>query len=198
MKQTLRPLTTTLIGGVVFLLPLVVVLAVLGQALALVAQAAAPLMSRFEHVEVAGVTLAGVLTIAILLLLCFGAGLLARAAFGRALSERFEDRLQALYPRYTVIKGMAHGFAGVSTDDGLKSVLITFDDHQLLALEVERMGDGRVVIFVPGSPDPWSGNVLLVAPERVQPLAASVAELNHALKGIGHHCAPLLEGRLRR
>jgi uncharacterized membrane protein len=198
MKQMLRPVATTLIGGVVFLLPLVVVLAVLGHALALVAQAAAPLVSRFEHMEVAGVTLAGVLTIVILLLLCFGAGVLARRAFGRALSERFEDRLQALYPRYTVIKGIAHGFAGVNSDDGLKSVLITFDDQQLLALEVERTSDGRVVIFVPGSPDPWSGNVIFVAPERVQPLPVSVADLNRALKGIGHNCAALLEGRLRR
>ena len=198
MALPFKPLTTTLIGGVVFLLPLVVVLAVVGHALALVAQAAAPLVQRFDHVEVAGVTLAGVLTIAILLLLCFGAGLLARAAFGRTLSERFEDRLQALYPRYTVIKGMAHGFAGVSSDDGLKSVLVTFDDHQLLALEVERMGDGRVVIFVPGSPDPWSGNVVFVAPERVQALPVSVPDLNRALKGIGHNCAALLEGRLRR
>jgi uncharacterized membrane protein len=143
-------------------------------------------------------SLAGLLAVLILLGLCFGAGLLARAAIGRTLSQNFEDRLQAIYPRYTVIKGMAHGMAGVNTDDGLKSVLVTFDDHQLLALEVERLGDGRVVIFAPGSPDPWSGNVLLVAPERVQPLAASVADLNHALKGIGHHCAPLLEGRLRR
>jgi uncharacterized membrane protein len=198
MTLSLKPLTTTLIGGVVFLLPLIVVLAVLGQGLALMARLAQPLAGLLSTHEVGGVAVASVVALALLLLLCYGAGLLARAAFGRALSERFEDRLQALYPRYTVIKGMAHGFAGVNTDGGLKSALISFDDHQLLALEVERLADGRVVIFVPGSPDPWSGNVLLVAPERVQPLPVSVPDLNHALKGIGHNCAPLLEGRQRR
>lgn len=58
MKQSANPFVTTLIGGVVFLLPLVVVLYVLGQGLALVTRAAQPLISLLPAANVGGVALA--------------------------------------------------------------------------------------------------------------------------------------------
>ncbi|MCU0922729.1 MAG: hypothetical protein MUF16_20820 [Burkholderiaceae bacterium] len=60
MRQSLRPLTTTLIGGVVFLLPLIVVLYVLGQGLALTAHAAQPLVALLPDKSVGGITLASI------------------------------------------------------------------------------------------------------------------------------------------
>ena len=71
-------------------------------------------------------------------------------------------------------------------------MLATFDDHQLLAMEVERLADGRVVLFLPGAPDPWSGSVVLVEPERVQPLDADIAALNRSLKRLGRGSAAVL------
>ena len=85
---------------------------------------------------------ASLIALALVLLLCYGAGLLARAAIGRALSESFEDRLHALYPRYTVIKGMAQGLSANAVTNPLKTVLVGLDDHQQMAVEVERLADG--------------------------------------------------------
>jgi uncharacterized membrane protein len=103
MRLSIQPLKTTLIGGVVLLLPLVVALAVIGKGVTLVGDAAAPLIARLPDKSVGGVALATLVTMALLLLLlCFGAGLLARAALARKLSETFENRLHALFPRYTV------------------------------------------------------------------------------------------------
>jgi uncharacterized membrane protein len=192
MTLSLKPLTTTLIGGVVFLLPLIVVLAVLGQGLALMARLAQPLAGLLSTHEVGGVAVASVVALALLLLLCYGAGLLARAAIGRALSASFEDRLHALYPRYTVIKGMAQGLNAGAVKDPLKAVLVSFDEHQQMAVEVERLADGRVVLFLPGAPDPWSGSVVLVAPERVSAMAVEIGALHRVLKGIGRGSAALL------
>ena len=39
----------------------------------------------------------------------------------------------------------ALGVDGVKS--GLKTVLVSFDDHQVMAVEVERLADGRVVVF---------------------------------------------------
>ncbi len=192
MTLPFKALSTTLIGGVVFLLPLIVVLVVLGQAMALAAQVAAPLVALFPQRSIGGVAVATLVALALVLGLCYGAGLLARAAFGRAMSEGFENRLHALYPRYTVIKAMTQGLAGKSGAAVTKTVLVTFDDHQLLAMEVERLDDGRVVVFLPGAPDPWSGSVVLVDPQRVQPLSDDVTALNRSLKGLGRGCAALM------
>jgi uncharacterized membrane protein len=192
MTLSLKPITTTLIGGVVFLLPVVVTLAVLGQALALMARVVQPVAAMFPDRQVGGVALASLVAMLMLLLLCYGAGLLARAALGRTLSASFEDRLQTIYPRYTVIKGMtqALGVDGVKSD--LKTVLVSFDDHQILAIEVERLPDGRVVVFLPGAPDPWSGNVVMVTQERVAAAPVEIGALHRSLKRIGRGSAALL------
>jgi uncharacterized membrane protein len=192
MTLSLKPITTTLIGGVVFLLPVVVTLAVLGQALALMVRVVQPVAAMFPDRQVGGVALASLAAMLLLLLLCYGAGLLARAALGRTLSASFEDRLQTIYPRYTVIKGMtqALGVDGVKSE--LKTVLVSFDDHQILAIEVERLTDGRVVVFVPGAPDPWSGNVVMVTQERIAALPVEIGALHRSLKSIGRGSAALL------
>lgn len=192
MTLSIQPLRTTLIGGVVLLLPVVVALAVIGQGVALVGQAAAPLIALLPDKSVGGVALATLATLALLLLLCYGAGLLARAALGRKLSDTFENRLHALYPRYTVFKGMTQDLAGEGMQ-GLQPVLLHGDDQESLAMEVERLADGRVVLFLPGAPDPWSGNVVLVAPERVVALPVELSAVNRVLKGLGRGTGRLLE-----
>jgi uncharacterized membrane protein len=192
MRQAVKPFTTTLIGGVVFLLPLIVVLYVLGQGVALTAHAVQPLVALLPDKSVGGITLASIAALALLLLLCFGAGMVARAAAGQAFSARFEDRLQTLYPRYSVIKAMSQGLHGALGRNVLKPVLASFDDHQLIGFDMERLDDGRVVLYVPGAPDAWSGSVLLVAAERVQPLDIDPTDLTKALQGLGLGIAGLM------
>jgi len=196
MTLSLKPLTTTLIGGLVFLLPLIVALTVLGQGLALMVGVAQPLAAMFPNRQVGGVALATLVAVLLLVLLCYAAGLLARAALGRTLSASFEDRLQTFYPRYTIIKGMTQGLGVHGVKSSLKTVLVSFDDHQVLAVEVERVADGRVVVFLPSAPDPWSGSVVLVSHERVAGVPVEIGALHHSLKSIGRGSAELLNTTL--
>jgi uncharacterized membrane protein len=192
MKQSANPLVTTLIGGVVFLLPLVVVLYVLGQGLTLMTRAAQPLIALLPYQTLGGVALVSIAAFVLLVLLCFGAGMLARAALGRALSDRFETRLQTVYPRYAVIKAMSQGLHGALGQRVLEPVLVSFDDHQSIAFRVERLDDGRAVLYLPGAPDAWSGSVVLAAPERIEPLDIDSAALARSLQSLGLGTAALL------
>ncbi len=190
--RKLHPLTTTLIGGLVFLMPLIVVLLVVGQALAVAAGVVEPLTRVLPFQQVGGIAV--VTGAAVLLLVCYGAGMLARAAVGRALSARFEDQPSTLYPRYVVLEGMAQGLHSALGQRVLNPVLATFDDHQLIAQEIERLADGRVVVFAPGAPDAWSGSIVLVAPQRVEPLDVDAAALSRSMKGLGHGLGRVLGG----
>jgi uncharacterized membrane protein len=78
----------------------------------------------------------------------------------------------------------------------LKTVLVSFDDHQVLAVDVERVADGRVVVFLPGAPDPWSGSVVLVSHERVAGVPVEIGALHRSLKSIGRGSAELLHATL--
>src|SRR5574337_137111 len=132
--RRLRPLTTTLIGGLVFLLPLIVVLVVVGQGLQLAAKAVAPLTDRLPEEHLAGVALASIAAVLLLVAVCYGAGVLARAAVGRRLSAGFEERLMTIYPRYLVVKAMSQGLHGVIGQHVLEPVLVSLDDQQQIAL----------------------------------------------------------------
>ena len=76
-----------------------------------------------------------------------------------------------LFPRYTFIKSMTESLGVETIERTLKTVMVHFDDQSQIAFEVERQ-DGWVVVYLPGSPDPWSGAVSLVKPERVQDVDA--------------------------
>jgi uncharacterized membrane protein len=190
--QRLRPLTDTLLGGLVFLLPLIVVLAVVGHGLQLALQAVTPLVQQVPQGHVGGIALASIAAVLLLIALCWGAGVLARAAIGRRLSTGFEDKLTAVYPRYHVIKAMSQGLHGAIGQQVLRPVLVTFGEQQQVGYDIERLSDGRAVVFMPGSPDVWAGSVVLVEATRLEPLAIDPAALSRALQGMGRGLATLL------
>lgn len=192
MRRPANPFVTTLIGGVVFLLPMVVVLLVVGQGLALTTRVAQPMIASLPYSSVGGVALVTLAAVGLLVALCFGAGMLARAAYGRALTDKFESRLQAVYPRYAVIKAMSQGLHGALGERVLQPVLVSFDDHQLVAFDIERLHDGRAVVFLPGAPDVWSGSVALVAPERIEALEVDPVALTRSLQRLGQGTADVL------
>lgn len=191
----LRPLTTTLIGGVVFLLPLIVVLVVVGHALQIAVQAVTPVVQAVPQARAGGIAVVTVAAVLLLVAMCYGAGVLARAALGRRLSTGFEDRLTTVYPRYHVIKAMSQNLHGAIGQQVLRPALLTLGEQQQLGYDIERLADGRAVVFVPGSPDVWSGSVLLVDASCVEPLAVDPVAMARALQGMGRGLAALLERR---
>jgi uncharacterized membrane protein len=67
----------------------------------------------------------------------------------------------------------------------MEPVLARFDDYWQIALEVERIPGGTVVIYLPGAPDPWSGSVCYVTEDRIQPLELTFLPVLRTLRGLG-------------
>jgi uncharacterized membrane protein len=91
-KQTLRELfKTTIIGGASFLLPVAVaiVIFILSYALRLVRRIAEPISHslHLDHLVGAGVGTVTVLSVAVLVLISFAAGIIARTAAGRRITR---------------------------------------------------------------------------------------------------------------
>ena len=77
------------------------------------------------------------------------------------------------------------------TAKSLLSVLVRFDDNAQIGFEVERTGDGSVVVYLPGAPYPWSGSVAYFIEDRVKKLNLSVAQaignIRHLGRGSARH-----------
>jgi uncharacterized membrane protein len=160
---------TTIIGGVLFLVPVGVLIIVIAKVIDLMMLVAEPLAGFIPIDRIGGVALANIIAGVALVLICFVAGLLARRTFLSTVVENLESRLLSKLPGYVLVKGM---LSGLQEDDShrLYVVAATFDDSARIGLEIERLDDGRVVVMTPSSPNPWSGPVHVMEAQRVRRL----------------------------
>ncbi len=188
-------LKTTMIGGILFLVPFIILIAIIGKALSIMGKLAAPLAEKLPVDSVAGVAVIDFLAIIIMVLICFLAGLAARTARARRFVHSLESKVLSKIPAYEFLKSKVH--AVIQTDDaeGLKPVLARYDDAWQIGFEVERVEGGLVTVFLPGSPDPWSGSVCFMTADRVTPLDQNMQSAVIALKGLGKGLNVRLQGQ---
>lgn len=192
MRIPLKPFRTTIIGGAAFLLPVVVVLMVIRKSLEFTHAMAQPLALWIPLDTIGGMAVGNLLAVLILIVICFAAGVVARRAAGRQFSEAMEAKLHAIYPRYTVIRGMTQ-FLRDGGEEPFQVVLARFDDNAQVAFEIERSANGLVTLFLPGAPDPWSGSVIHMSEDRVAPLYAEFKTVTKNLKAIGKGMGEILD-----
>jgi len=112
----------------------------------------------FQHPTVRGLAVA--LVIIVLLLLV---GLLARTRAGRVLGRWLETRALSHLPFYTLLRNLAAGMSGKDDDNAAKPVLVLVNPGlQQMGLLIERHADGNATVFLPSSPNPGSGTILIV------------------------------------
>ncbi|MFT5393617.1 MAG: putative membrane protein, partial [Gammaproteobacteria bacterium] len=192
MKALLQFLKSTMLGGLVFLIPVVGIIFVVGKALRLSMLVAEPLAAYLPVHSVIGVVLANLLAIGMVVVVCFLAGFAARNAMASRILSEAETRVLWKIPGYGFLKGLTDGISGDDSNASMRPVLAHFDDVAQVAFEMERLEDGRVVIYLPGAPDPWSGAVCLVAADRIEPLSITMVAAVQNLRMLGRGTRDLL------
>ena len=189
MNDTRKMIKTTMIGGVIFLIPLVVIAAILGKAFKLMLVVAHPLDKWISLDQVGGIALVNILAILILLSACFVAGLAARSSWGKRIFTSLDSKLILIFPGYAFVKGMASGHTEEDQDHPLIPVLAKLDDSTQIGFEVDRTDQGDVIIFLPGAPNPWSGTVVLMDESRVEPLDQTMMSSVQQIRRLGRGLA---------
>jgi uncharacterized membrane protein len=189
---------TTILGGVLFLLPAAFVLFVLSFALRLIKGLAAPIvhMLRLDHLgNVTGVGVVTVTSVFVLVLLSFVAGMIARTAVGKRVTRWSEKSLLGHIPYYQLVKGMAEGLAKIESGNGLKPVLVNIGaSWQIGYMLEEQLEGGWIVALVPRAPSPLSGNIMYLPPDRVRPLGITLIQAMSIVKAMGAGSSAALRG----
>jgi uncharacterized membrane protein len=176
---------TTILGGVVFLVPVVILVAVLGKAYQIMMLFAAPMSDWIPLDAVGGIAVANIVALAAIVLSCFLVGLLARSEWAKGVYRALDSRMLSI-PGYAFAKGMAEGIhRGADTVRSFTPVISRFDDSAQISFEIERTSDGQVVVYLPGAPNPWSGTVVLLDQSRVQKLDLSVPDAVRCIQSLG-------------
>ena len=194
----LKFLKTTMVGGILFLVPIIIFIAVIGKALELTKKLAAPLSVLIPLDSIGNIAMVNLLALCIVLLICFLAGLAAKSTLARKSIGNLESRVLSKIPVYGLLKSKIDAIVQPEKTEGMKPVLARFDDSWQIAFEVERIQGGGVAIYLPGAPDPWSGSVCFVTEDRIQPLELTLLPVLRTLKGLGKGSNEQLRAYLKK
>ncbi|KAA5539336.1 DUF502 domain-containing protein [Roseiconus nitratireducens] len=174
------------VGGVIFLLPLIVVGWFVGKAASVVYVVAIFLQQTLNITTAYGYAMVTAAALALVVLACFAAGVVARMTLGRKLSGLIERHLTMIFPRYSIYKDqVAGGIGGDLARDRMKPILVEVNGVKRPALEIERAGDGTTTIYFPGAPDPWSGTIGFLPADQVQSLEVEIGQFLAIFERLG-------------
>jgi len=166
MKTLADFLRMTLVGGLLVVLPLWVSLLLLFKAikgaLAVLQPIAKLVPQRFVHHDVVALCL--------LVLICFGVGLVIRTEIGRRIGDWLEQHLLGRLPGFSIVRGMIRQFAGKDDEQSFQPALVEIEEALVPAFIIEKHADGQFTVFVSSSPTPMAGAIYILQPERVHPV----------------------------
>ena len=184
---------TTILGGLVFLVPVVAFALVIDTVFQFMLAVAEPMADVFPIDFVGGVAIANIIAALIILLICFIAGLIARAGPAQKLADTVENAILSKIPGYSLVKGLASSLTPEKTAD-MHPVLVTLGYSRRVGMEVENIGDDRVAVYFPGSPNAWSGEVHVVGREQVERLEKPLGVVIEHAEQLGKGSSDILRG----
>jgi uncharacterized membrane protein len=169
--MTPRRLWRTVLTGAVLLLPLVALVYFLAQIFLIGVKVGRPIVDLLGIERVTGFLLVNLGGLALVLGVCFLAGLAARMRVVTRRMEQLDDLLEKRMPGYAIIVGALRGAVdGDVAVDSLRAVLVRTAGGRRLGFEVERLKTGEVVVFLPNSPHPQTGVSMVFDQSEVEAL----------------------------
>jgi uncharacterized membrane protein len=190
MKALKKLLRDTLVGGVVFLLPFLLVGLLLEQALDMSQRLMSPVTRSMALTRELGAIAHAIVSIVGLLLLALLAGIFVRTRPGQRLFIWMEQSVFGALPQFESARRIVES---IGDDDGLvRVVLVPSDGGLALGFAFEEEVDGWLPIFLPGAPDWRSGNILFVRKADVTWPAVSPERVTRLLSKLGSDDGQLL------
>lgn len=176
MRKVINFIKTTVIGGLLIIVPIAIVLYVLGQLFYGLYSLAESTMSEVNIEIDDALIMTGIAALA-LIGLCFLTGLVVRTRFG-VVSKRWLNRhIGKRIPMYNALASLTRRFAG---REGSEFAPVEVDLYgssaRAIGFRVENLPEQRCVVFVPSAPVATVGNIYVVHRNKITSINASVTD----------------------
>ena len=185
MKAISHFLRITVLGGVLFLAPIVVLAFILDKAFDFARRALKPVTAIIPDRLVSGVTAEAIMAIVLIAILCFLAGLFARTRPAQRIMAELESSVLSKVPAYEYLKQAGASVMGLGEMADHPVVLAQLGGAWRIGVQTDVVGGGLVAVFIPNSPNPMSGSVFLVAADSVRPASVPLAAAIGCLRRCG-------------
>src|SRR5271166_1418408 len=157
---------TTLIGGILIILPIYVSILLLAKAIGGLMALVAPIAAGIP----ASAGIREVLSVIALAVVCFITGLIVRTGPGLRAKNAFEGAVISKLPGYTLLRGLTGRLAGQVDEPTFAPALVEIEEALVPALIIEELEDGSYTVLVPSVPTPMAGALYILPRERVHPV----------------------------
>ncbi len=191
LNRTKNFFKTTLLGGVIVILPAIILAFAFKWLFGFVSRGIQPLTNlvvnhlalpeRYEEL------IATLIVLSVIVLTCFFVGLFVRTRIGRWIYSAFENSLLSKAPGYKMVKETVNQFLGKkeSPFSSVALVRIFENDTMVTAFITDKHDDGTITVFVPTGPNPTSGFIYHLDQKYVHPVDVSVEDAMRSVISCG-------------
>jgi uncharacterized membrane protein len=188
MKSILKILSSTIKGGIFFLLPILIVIFLGEKAIRILKPLSIVITSKLGLEGGRFFDANYLVSILIVIFLCFIAGWVAKIGFGQLMINWIENNILILFPGYQLMKSTMENQVGIQSGSNFPVVLVPIDGL-MFGFHMDTLPDGKLVIFVPGAPNVMEGNVIIFEKDNVQKTNITMSEVIKIMRQLGANSA---------
>jgi uncharacterized membrane protein len=188
---------STVLGGLLVVLPLAIFFFALTWIFGLVLTAISPLTNIVMQKSPLQGIVADILVVALLIAVCFSVGAIVRTKLGKWLYLFVESNVFLRVPGYSLIKETVFQFLGNKKSPFSSVALVQIFGNETLVsgFITDEHKDGTRTVFVPTGPNPTSGNIYHLPRNLVHPVDVSVEDAMRSIISCGAGSSMLISKR---
>jgi uncharacterized membrane protein len=190
MKGLAELTKTTLIGGVLIVLPIYLSILMVAKTLSVIVALLAPVTATIP----AGAQFRQLIAVLIVLAVCFVAGIVVRTGVGLRAKNVLERSVLEKIPGYELVRGLTARVSGDEREGTFRPALVEIEDALSPGFIIEELDDGRYTVLVPSVPTPAAGALFILPRERVHPVDVPFTQAVKVISKWGAGAGELAKG----
>jgi len=174
----------TIAGGILFLIPVGVIVFIMAKTIGFLYRLSKPITARLPFDNVGGVGVNTLMSIILLLLVCFLAGIFMRTKLAKMMIQWLEDRVLVYVPGYSYLRARSTDWFSKEKTNNWKPASIFVDDNEVICFVIDETED-YCSIFLPSAPTPSSGSICVRKKSNVTFLPINVSEAVSMIRQFG-------------
>lgn len=191
MKSVLVFVRTTLTGGILFLLPVILLGMIFSKVNDVLVKLSAPIADKLSEI-IFGFNGSRLIAIVLLILLCFLGGVLFRLRIVKRWVRLLEENILVYLPGYSLIKSITAGAIGEEVDINMLPIMVKDDENWNFGFLVEE-GKSYSTVFLPEAPKHDSGEIKIVPNSFVKRLDMKTNKFAKSINNFGKGVVHLME-----
>jgi len=194
MKNLIDFVKTTLIGGLLIILPVVLIAVLIKHGAAMIHPLLVPVLIRLPSDIPFPRIVALTIESLVVIIGCFVVGLGFSTSLGRRVTNVVESRVFSKFPGYVLLRSLTRGALGEEENIHFKVALSEMEGGLVPSFIIEEHPDGRYTVFVPAAPTPTSGAIYIFPRELVHIVDVPFSQAVACITRLGLGSNKMLQG----